>query len=164
MPATVARLRALALLAAGGVIGAALLAGCSSIGGESPSANPATSMPMSTPTPDASASDLAPAAPTSPTPSVPAAPLADDVDPAYKVADAIMDQLNTIPPARLTSELVVIAVSPQLRDVTEEYGVTSGIEVKGSGVGVIIESEKLRCTVTVSDPPETMLALACKKR
>ena len=164
MPATVARVRAVARLAAGGVIGAALLVGCSSIQGESPSANPASSLPMSTPTPDASTSDLAPTAPTSATPSVPAAGPADDVDPAYKVADAIMDQLNTIPPASLTSELVVIAVSPQLRQVTEEYGVTSSIDVKGSGVGVIIESEKLRCSVTVSDPPETMLALACKKR
>ena len=164
MPATVARVRAVARLAAGGVIGAALLVGCSSIQGESPSANPASSLPRSTPTPDASTSDLAPTAPTSATPSVPAAGPADDVDPAYKVADAIMDQLNTIPPASLTSELVVIAVSPQLRQVTEEYGVTSSIDVKGSGVGVIIESEKLRCSVTVSDPPETVLALACKKR
>lgn len=166
MPAKSARLSTLAVVTAGGVALCALLAGCSSAEAESTPANASPSLPMSTPTPSPTGADAssAPEESTSPTPSAPAAKPADPVDPAYTVADAIMDQLNTIPPASLTSELVVIAVSPQLRQVTEQYGVTSGIDVKGANVSVTIESKKLRCSVTVSDPPETMLALTCKKR
>lgn len=163
MPATSARLPAVALVAAASIAAGALLAGCST-GADANPAMPANASPglsMSTPTPTAADPSASPGESTS---AAPMAPAADPVDPAYTVADAIMDQLNTIPPADLTSELVVIAVSPQLRQVTEQYGVTSGIDVKGANVSVTIDSKKLRCSVTVSDPPETMLALSCKKR
>ena len=75
-----------------------------------------------------------------------------------------MAQLSNIPAADLTSELVVIAVSPQLRQVADQYDVTTGIDVKGANVSLAVESDALRCTVTVADPPETKLGLACRKR
>ncbi|MFM7599299.1 MAG: hypothetical protein ACKO70_13175 [Actinomycetota bacterium] len=167
MPAVASRMTALALI----TTGLLMVAGCASGDDEVAPAEPSTTMSMSMSTPTLSASPSATSSPGSSaaTPSDAsdaASPSASPaaVDPAYTVADAIVDQLNTIPPAALTSELVTIAVSPQLRQVASQYGVTTGIDVRGADVSISVESERLVCRVTVADPPETTLALSCKKR
>lgn len=167
MPAVASRMTALALI----TTGLLMVAGCASGDDEVAPAEPSTtmSMSMSTPTPSASPSATSSPGSSAATPSDAsdaASPSASPaaVDPAYTVADAIVDQLNTIPPAALTSELVTIAVSPQLRQVASQYGVTTGIDVRGADVSISVESERLVCRVTVADPPETTLALSCKKR
>ena len=167
MPTIASRMTALALI----TTGLLMVVGCASGDDEVAPAEPSMPMPMSTPTPNSSASSSATSSPGSSaaTPSDAsdaASPSASPaaVDPAYTVADAIVDQLNTIPPAALTSELVTIAVSPQLRQVASQYGVTTGIDVRGADVSISVESERLVCRVTVADPPETTLALSCKKR
>lgn len=165
MPAIASRMTALALITAGLL----MVAGCASGDDEVAPAEPSTTMSMSTPTPSASPSATSSPGSSAATPSDAsdaASPSASPaaVDPAYTVADAIVDQLNTIPPAALTSELVTIAVSPQLRQVASQYGVTTGIDVRGADVSISVESERLVCRVTVADPPETTLALSCKKR
>lgn len=140
------------------------VAGCTSSTGDAAPSSAVGS--MSTPTPSSAGSipGVDPVPTDAGSSAAPSKPAADAGDPAYTVTSAILAQLSNIPAASLTSELVTIAVSPQLRQVAEQYGVTTGIDVKGANVSLSVDSDALRCTVTVADPPESVLALDCKKR
>lgn len=163
MPA--ARLAPVALAGAAGI---AMLAGCGTAADGSASSTSAIA--------SASASDAASAADNASTGSAapsesaasPEASASASVpaDPAYTLADAIVDQLGTTDPARLSDELVTIAVSPQLRQVAASYGVTTSIDVKGPRVILTITGEGLNksqtCEVAVADAPNAARGFSCK--
>lgn len=148
-----------------GVSAVALITGCgSSADGSVSSSAPASASgsldigvpsespaPAESPTPAASSESAAPS---------PSATTSDD--PAYTLADAIVDQLGTTPPDRLSDELVTIAVSPQLRQVAASYDVTTGIDVKGARVVLTITSADMTCDVTVADAPTAARGFICK--
>lgn len=173
---TFAAARATPVLVA--VVGAAaLLSGCgsSSDASTSPappasSAAPSASGSLDIGAPSAGSESAAPsggAASDSAAPSDAASPSASvPTNPAYTLADAIVDQLGTTPPESLSDELVTIAVSPQLRQVAATYGVTTAIDVKGPRVILTITGKDLdkvtTCVVTVADAPQAARGFACE--
>ena len=160
----------IAPVALAGVAGIALLAGCGSAADGSTSSTPAGA-PSSAASSASAPSDGGSSASASPESAATASPEASasasvPEDPAYTLADAIVDQLGTTDPARLSDELVTIAVSPQLRQVAASYGVTTSIDVKGARVILTITGEELgktlTCEVTVADAPNAARGFVCK--
>lgn len=85
-------------------------------------------------------------------PSAPAKPTVGDMS-TDQFADAVLEQIRMDGADAPTDQLVTIAMSPLLRELTMSADMTTKLTSKGSSVSLTITGPDATCIVRVTDKP-----------
>jgi len=136
---------------------ALLAAGCSSGSGtEEAAESPAMSSPSSSvaEVPDESVPSEPATAP------APSKPNAADMD-TDRLADSVLEQLKIDSPDTFSDQLVTIALSPLMRQLSSTADVTTRVGSKGDRVTLTLTGDDGTCVITVTDVPRAR-GVVCK--
>ncbi|MDP4691207.1 MAG: hypothetical protein NWR17_03855 [Candidatus Nanopelagicales bacterium] len=116
------------------------------------------------------ASEPAPTAPSSAAPSVSASPEAPGPSPSPpdtttqakptvagmatdRFADAVLEQIAFESVDQLGDQLVMVAMSPLLRQLAASADITTNLKSKGGMVALVVSGSDATCTIRVTDAP-----------